>query len=189
MARAPRAACALALACACGSGSGDTASGQDTGADTGASGSSGSTGPVVVQACGVPNEMGEPSPHSYLDPEDGRCYCEDGYTWTDPFNPHDFGCTEVGTRDGEASCGDRAILITCTGVTATCGCAKGDTWCSRTDEMNTSCCRDDAQKPPPEHDPDASTNDTGSGTSGPDPGTTTTPVSCGDGSGGPTASG
>lgn len=176
-----RAACALALACACGFGTNATDTDQGTGGETTPTGTSGTTGPIVYGACAMtPDE--EALLHSYLG-DDGQCYCEDGFTWTDRYNPNDFGCTEVLPRVAKSgACDASAIFLGCGQAEgASCDCEIGDAWCPNDLDDSLRCCHDSAQQTPAEKDDDGSTSTTGtsSGDSGADTSSTgTTAPTC-----------
>ncbi|HWB81360.1 MAG TPA: hypothetical protein VG755_40635 [Nannocystaceae bacterium] len=157
-------ALALAFACACGFGTNATDTDASTGQMTSAEGTTGTTGVPIVETC-IADDGGSGTTggdhHHYTD-DAGQCYCDDGYTWRDPYNPNDFGCVEVVARTVpcDPGCDASAVAGTCNGTAITCDCAVGQRWCSD-DAMRTECCDDPAQSPVPTHEP---TTDSGSGT-------------------------
>jgi hypothetical protein len=157
----------LALTCACDLGIRSEDTETMTGAGSEGSGGSGTTGPEPTLACGEETQDDKGNPliaHSSFD-EEQRCWCDDGYTWNDPFDPNDYACHEVAPRllgCGQA-CDATAIAsgqVACEGDTEAegftqdqaCDCPIRETWCAPDDPKNhgpkdTRCCSDGAQRP------------------------------------------
>lgn len=122
----------LLLGCGSGSGGfGPATSGAVAGSDSGAS-----TGymPVACEADGSSSHIGE----------DGRCYCDAGFTWANPFDPNDASCIDVGQRAAKGQACDAEHGSTNGNA---CECDDGYRWCSD-DTHDLSCCVDDAQEHP-----------------------------------------
>lgn len=161
MPRAP--ALAFAFACACGFGTNATDTDASTGQMTSATGTTGTTGVDIVRTC-IADDGGSSTTegaHHHYTADDGRCFCDAGYTWRDPFNPNDFECVQVVERNVpcDPGCDASAVASTCDGTTIGCDCADGKRWCSD-NPMRTDCCDDPAQPPVPTHE---TTTDPGSG--------------------------
>lgn len=192
---------ALALASGCSFGAG--ADGNATASETGGSTSTtGGPGMVDHDTCGAAGS------NSALD-ETGQCWCLIGYTWTNPYDPSDFGCQAVEPRvvPCDQACDATAIATgECSGDgggSHSCDCADGQRWCSpppqpadtdaSTEPLDTRCCIDHAQPQPGADDTSTSSSATGTSSDGTrgssEGGSSSATSSSGDTSGGSTASG
>ena len=103
---------------------------------------------VVALPCGE-------APSSVL--ADDGCYCEQGTTWVEPFNPTWFDCAPLEPRAGECDPENGA------GQEGACTCAPCHRFCAFENVDDTSCCFDDAQVDCVAPTPETTTGDASTG--------------------------